>query len=542
MMFNQQIRNLRYSGLKLCTTTSGEAEKNDFVKPWLSLGRAIVAQVFNLLYRRLSVCGTEDWLEAQRISRNQQIGNLRYSRLEVCATLGAIYLFAGTQFAFGSAQPGSLDGSFNPGTGVDQSVFALAIQPDGKIVIGGDFTTVNGTGRMRVARLNGDGSLDSGFDPGLGPNDLVNAIALQGDKIIISGYFTAVAGTNQGYIARLNNNGTLDTNFNAGTGADGPVLALAVQPDSRVLLGGTFGRINNISRTNIARLNSNGAVDMGFDPGSGVSSDAFSTVNTLALQSDGKVVIGGAFSLVNGSPRNNIARLNATGGLDSGFVPNVGVVGAGLLAGVNALALQSDGSILVGGDFTSVAGSPRTNIARVSAVGGLDLAFNPVAGTDFAISSLGVNNDGKIVISGFFTQVNGTARNYLARLDSLGGLDTAFDPGAGPSDAIYATAIQTNGRVVIGGGFLSYNGTPRHGIARVKGDISAMLFNLLRGEGTFAASVATEPGYSYVLQFKNELDENTWTSLPAVQGDGTVRTLSDPAATVAQRFYRVRLE
>src|SRR5258708_7116446 len=104
------------------------------------------------------------------------------------------------------AQPGSVDPSFDPGTGVDQSVFAIAIQSDGRIVIGGDFTTVNGTPRKGVARLNSNGSLDSGFDPGTGPNDLVSAVAVQGDKIIIGGYFTAVSGTNQGYVARLNSN------------------------------------------------------------------------------------------------------------------------------------------------------------------------------------------------------------------------------------------------------------------------------------------------------------------------------------------------
>src|SRR2546425_7646515 len=221
---------------------------------------------------------------------------------------GVILLFTGSRSAFGGAQPGSLDSSFDPGTGVDQSVFAAVVQPDGSIVIGGDFTMVRGTPRKGIARLNSSGSLDSGFDPGSGPNDLVSAVAVQGDKTIIAGYFTAVSGTNQGYIARLTSNGSLDTNFNAGAGADGPVVALAMQPDGRILLGGAFGAINHVSRTNIARLNSNGSLDMDFDPGTGLGSDAFSTVNSLVLQGDGKVVIGGVFSKVDDMPRNNIAR------------------------------------------------------------------------------------------------------------------------------------------------------------------------------------------------------------------------------------------
>src|SRR5436189_2735517 len=93
---------------------------------------------------------------------------------------GVILLLAGPRSALGGAQPGALDSSFDPGTGVDQSVFAAVVQPDGSIVIAGDFTMVHGTSRKGIARLNSSGSLDSGFDPGSGPNDLVGAVAVQG--------------------------------------------------------------------------------------------------------------------------------------------------------------------------------------------------------------------------------------------------------------------------------------------------------------------------------------------------------------------------
>ena len=457
---------------------------------------------------------------------------------------GVILLLAGSRSAFGGAQPGSLDSSFDPGTGVDQSVYAAVVQPDGSIVIGGDFTIVRGTPRKGIARLNSSGGLDSGFDPGSGPSDQVSAVAVQGDKTIIAGYFTNVSGMNQGYIARLNNNGSLDTNFNAGAGADGPVVALAVQTDGRILVGGAFANVNHISRTNIARLNSNGSLDMDFDPGTGVSSEA-STVNSLALQGDGKVVIGGVFSKVDDMPRNNIARLNANGSLDTGFVPNVGVAGAGLLAGVNALAIQSDDKILIGGDFTSVAGSPRTNIARLSAAGSLDMTFNPAAVADSAVSTVAVDDNGKILIGGFFSYVNGTARNYVARLDRDGNLDTGFDPGLGTDYPVYVTALQADGKVLIGGLFNRFSGTPRPGIARLEGDAvlsTPQLVNPVHRTGVFSVSLATVNGENYFLEFKNSLTEGTWTELPAVAGDGTVRTLVDPSATGPRGFYRVRVE
>jgi uncharacterized delta-60 repeat protein len=458
---------------------------------------------------------------------------------------GVILLLAGSRAAFGGAQPGSLDSSFDPGTGVDQSVFAMVVQPGGSIVIGGDFTMVRGTPRKGIARLNSDGSLDSGFDPGSGPNDLVSAVAVQGDKIIIVGYFTNVSGTYQGYIARLNSNGSLDTNFNARAGADGPVVALAVQTDGRILLGGAFATVNYVSRTSIARLNSNGGLDMDFDPGTGVSSEAFSTVNSLVLQGDGKVVIGGVFSKVDDMPRNNIARLNANGSLDTGFVPNVGVAGAGLLAGVNALAIQSDDKILIGGDFTSVAGSPRTNIARLSAAGSVDMTFNPAAVADSAVSTVAVDNNGKILIGGFFSHVNGIARNYVARLDNAGGLDAGFDPGSGADDAVYVSALQSDRKVLIGGSFTRFAGVSRPGIARLKGDVvltTPELVNLVQSNGVFSVSLATVNGENYFLEFKDSLTEGTWTELQTVAGDGTLRPLVDPSATGPQGFYRVRVE
>jgi len=265
-------------------------------------------------------------------------------------------------------------------------------------------------------------------------------------------------------------------------------------------------------------------------------------VNSLALQSDGKVVVGGAFDTVNGQPRNNIARLNTNGDVDTGFVPNVGVAGAGLLAGVNALAVQSDDKILLGGDFTSVAGSPRTNIARLTALGSLDPAFNAAAVADSPVSAIALDANSKIVISGFFTHVNGGPRNYLARLDSSGGLDNSFTPGTGPSDPVYAATVQPDTKVLIGGAFTNYTSIARHGIARLNGDLMAQLLNPVWSGGTFSASVATDTGKTYLLEYKNSFNDTTWTTLPGVAGDGTVKNLTDPSATVSRRFYRVEVQ
>jgi uncharacterized delta-60 repeat protein len=466
----------------------------------------------------------------------------RKAGVPICAGLAIVFSM---QNGSGLAQPGALDTDFNPGAGVDQSVFALAVQPDGKIIIGGDFTTVAGVSRNGIALLNSNGALDSGFDPGLGANDQVSAVALQTNSVIIAGYFTQVDGINRGYLARLDSNGRLDTSFGPGSGADGPVLALDVQSDGKVLLGGEFSSISGSPRKNVARLNPDGSVDTDFNPGTGVSGTPLSSVRCMSVQGNGKLIIGGSFTSVNGAPRNHFARLNSDGSLDAGFAPNVDVTGAGFFPGVYSVAVQSDGKILVAGDFTRVNGIARTNIARLNSDGTLDMSFNPGSGPDFAVNSLAVQSNRKVVVAGFFTQVNGMMANYVARLDRNGDLDTGFDPGSGGDDAVYVAALQADGKVLLGGSFTHFSDLPRSGIARLEGDAvlsTPRLVNPVHANGVFKVSLATVNGENYFLEFKSSLTEDTWTTLPAVAGDGTFRTLIDPSATGPRAYYRVRVE
>ena len=226
------------------------------------------------------------------------------------------------------------------------------------MLIGGDFTTVNGTGRNHIARLNDDGTLDTGFDPGAGANDRVQAVTVQPDgKVLIGGDFTTVNGTARNRIARLNDDGTLDSGFDPGTGANALVYAVAIQADGKVLIGGEFTTVSGTSRNAIARLNGDGTLDTGFDPGAGAND----WVKDVAVQPDGKVLIGGDFTTVNGTGRNRIARLNGDGTLDTGFDP-----GAGANYWVSAVAIQADGKVLIGGGFDTVDGTARKRIARLN--------------------------------------------------------------------------------------------------------------------------------------------------------------------------------
>jgi uncharacterized delta-60 repeat protein len=254
---------------------------------------------------------------------------------KIIQAIGILFLLFLFKSARADLTPGNLDTGFSPGVGADHDVLTVAFQADGKVLIGGNFTTVNTLAYNRIARLNADGTLDNSFDPGTGADDRVRAVAVQPDgKILIGGSFSTVNGVICNRIARLNSDGSLDTSFDPGSGLDNAVRSVVVQADGKVLIGGDFTTVNDVARNRIARLNADSSLDTSFNPGSG----AGAVVYAMAVQPDGKVIIGGGFNTVNGVGRNHIARLNEDGSLDSTFDP-----GTGANNWVDAIALQADG-------------------------------------------------------------------------------------------------------------------------------------------------------------------------------------------------------
>jgi uncharacterized delta-60 repeat protein len=351
------------------------------------------------------------------------------------------------------------DVGFNPGA--NDSVFASVVQPDGKLLVAGAFTQIAGQPYQRVARLLVNGQADPSFAP-IVVDSFVYAIALLADgKILIGGLFSQVGTASRNGIARLNADGSLDTGFDPGAGANERVRQIAVQTDGRVLLGGTFTTVNGVARNRIARLNANGSVDTGFNPGAGANA----LVRQIAVQTDGRVLLGGFFTTVNGVARNRVARLNVNGSLDTGFNP-----GTGADAEIFALAVQDDGRVLLGGDFSTLNGVVRNRIARLNANGSVDTGFNPRADANDMVRQIAVQTDGRVLLGGIFTTVNGVARNRIARLNANGSLDTGFNPGTGVNGFVYALAVQTDGRVLLGGIFTAFNGVARNRVARLNAD------------------------------------------------------------------------
>src|SRR5205807_10068545 len=175
--------------------------------------------------------------------------------------------------------------------------------------------------------------------------------------------------------------------------------------------------------------------------------------------------VGGQFTTLqpNGGAvvtRNRIARLETDGRLDQTL--NLSIVGNPLNATVRATAVQPDGKILIGGFFTTVLGVTRNNIARLNTDGTLDTAFNPNANSD--VYSIAVQADGKILAGGTFTSIGGQTRNRIARLDATTGLADSFDPNANGN--VFAIAVQADGKILAGGNFTSIGRQTSNRIAR----------------------------------------------------------------------------
>jgi uncharacterized delta-60 repeat protein len=465
-------------------------------------------------------------------------------------------------------QDGSIDTTFNIGSGANQPIRTISLQADGKILIGGDFTSYNGISSNRIIRLNNDGDIDTSFNLGTGANNRINAITLQTDgKILIGGIFTSFNNVNSNRIVRLNNDGLLDPTFTIGTGTNSGINTITIQTDGQILIGGSFSSyngnstkmiarlnpngvldntFNNLSvnytvniitcqgdgkivlgldnfdlydgRRHLQRLNSDGSFDFTFNEITGASSGfiysfleqpdnkillggSFTTYNNstcnglvrvknngaidptfnlqlnlvlvkyIAFQSD-KIIVAGGFVYNNGNTKRGIARLNSDGTIDHSF--NISGNGLDLLSAneIKTLAIQNDGKIIIGGCFTSFNGNVFNNIARLNSDGSIDSSFN--SGTGFnviscadSINSIIILNDGKVLVGGSFNSYNGNSCRGIIKLNSDGSIDNSFLYGSGFNGYVHSIAIQSDGKILVGGNFTTYNGNSCIGIARL---------------------------------------------------------------------------
>lgn len=305
----------------------------------------------------------------------------------------------------------------------------------------------------KIVRLNEDLSIDSLFvfdDKKVYSNAKDAAIlsaSLQIDgKVVIAGQFYETCGLITNNIARVNTDGSFDNTFNQRTGSNGSIFTSAVQGDDKILIGGGFSRYNYQFIHNIARLKKNGEIDLTFNPGSGTNGRVY----TIAIQTDGKILVGGNFSDYNGHACNNIIRLKKNGDLDESF-------SAGTDKAIRKIKIDNNGNIIISGDFRNVNGNPRAVVARLLKNGTLDETFitpfnivDPyitVSGEDFVI-----NSRGQLYLAlNYQSRVFRPMYAELYRLKRNGRIDSIFSAPAGEFIEIHAVTLNNDEKPVIGG-------------------------------------------------------------------------------------------
>lgn len=427
--------------------------------------------------------------------------------------------------------PGSLDASFDSDLDLSGIVYDLFLQPDGKILVAGEFTASTQTAfHQNVARVNGDGSADLNFSAGQGTDDRINKIFMGTDgKSVIGGNFTQFGNVFRRYVGRLQTNGFADATFNLGAAENGEVYAVAVQPDGKIVVGGAF---TNPTK-GLIRLNRNGSLDVSFNPEGGVEG----VVLDIALQNNSSVLVAGNFTRLGNTAVRSIARVFSNGLLDQSFQTGTGANGT-----VRDVDVLPEGKVLIVGDFTSYNGTPRNRVAILNADGTLDLTFNP-ANVNGLVNSAAADR-GKVYIAGSFSQVGGTPRTRVARLNADGSLDTAFDAGVGPNGEVFDIEVQNDGQVLIGGSFTTVNGFFSPGIARLNGDailepVDVQIGNVQYSNGRISFTFNSEAGRSYAIETSTDLV--SWETVETRVGSGSPVQFTDNTSPAGQhRFYRVR--
>jgi uncharacterized delta-60 repeat protein len=446
---------------------------------------------------------------------------------------------------------GTLDTTFNIGTGPNGAIVSAATESSGKIIIVGNFTTYSGSSVNRIVRINPSGSIDTSFNVGtgfnafgssipagqviinpdnsvyvtgtftsysgsIGANRIVkiqpsgaidttfNTIASNisssgfnsdgynivrsGSSVLVTGVFTSYKSSAQNRGVMVNLTGSISSSFNIGTsGFNNTIRTWATQSDGKILAGGDFTSYNGSipfgdnNTTRIVRLNPNGTLDTSFTSGAGFNS----TVYDIRVQSDGKIIVGGQFTTYSGSSTSGIARLNVSGTLDTTF--NVGTGFASNIA--NHCKIQSDGKIVVVGNFTAYSGSAANvanRIVRINTDGTLDTTFNTGVGFNSSLEAVITQPDGKIITTGNFTTYSGSSINRIVRLNTNGSVDTTFNVGTGFSNSGYSLALQSDGKIICANANQTYSGSTNRYIIRINDN--GTLDNTFNANANFSLS------------------------------------------------------
>lgn len=425
------------------------------------------------------------------------------------------------------------------GLSLPANVTAIAVQPNGRVIIGGAFATYNGSDESNIARLLPNGTLDASFSvSGAATGAVINGIAVQPDgKVIVVGNFSTFGTSTVQNVVRLNPNGAVDLTFGGGSlgnGADNVINDVLVDPDGNIFLVGTFSgsSFNNAGKEYIVKLNSSGVVDAAFTSG------ADAPITKIARQSTGKLIITGLFTDYAGAAVGRIARLNADGTPDLSFNQD----GNGLTNGaIRSLQVASDDRVLVVGEFGNYNGEPESAILLYTdADGARNTNFGFPFPPDGGIFSATFAADGKVIIAGGFENLDGEASaDRLARLNADGSVDNSFVIGLGPDATVRQIIPNNDGKWLIAGSFETYNSISRVGFTRLLSNGQPDLtFNPITGaNGTVFNVFYNEQTDRYIFggAFTSYNGVTNTNGIVVVAPDGSV----DPSFAVNSNFEGV---
>lgn len=297
-------------------------------------------------------------------------------------------------------------------------------------------------------------------------------------------------------------------------GADLQAFCTAIQQDGRIIVGGAFTHFGGLNANCIARLMPDGSLDTAFINAVGLIG---STVDAMAIAQNGDILIGGTFTSIAGRARVNVAQLHPDGSLDTNF-------NASTNSRVFALALQQDGAILIGGQFSLVNGTARSRVARLLPSGSLDGGFN-AGSVNNTVRGIDVDDSGRVVIGGNFTSVGGNGAVRVAVLAPDGTYDPSFAPSAGPDDLVLSVVVDGYGRIYAAGSFDNVNGSAWPAIVRFNADGSTD-----QGFNTAPNLTATD-GMTHLIAYPDgsALCAGTFSTYGGASSPRIVRIMNDGA-------------
>lgn len=393
-------------------------------------------------------------------------------------------------------------------------IYTTKILSNGKIVVYGDFDVYQGVTVNKLAILNPNGSLDTSFNVGLGPDYVdqgygsSSMISEQSDgKLIIVGNFTTFNGISKKNIVRLNLDGTIDTSFNVGTSSNGYITCVKIQNDGKILCGGKFTQFNGQSYASMVRLNTNGTIDNSFTIGLGFKNiiNSFTEdgiLKSIDIQNDNKIIVGGKFLKFNNSVKINLVRLNSNGTIDNSF--NIGIGGGnnttdGTNNGqINKIIYDnSQNKIYITGIINNFNGNPSYNLLRLNIDGTIDATFNFTSiigynglNSNGYIYDINLQSNGKILLGGEGINLNNCTGYYCSRIVQInqdGTIDNTFDCKLVGSYTTVYSIDSFNDFIIVSGQFTSINFTPIY-----KGSIAKILQNGLT-DLSFNPNLGTDP-------------------------------------------------